>query len=333
MPKLTRREFIPLAVAGSVSLCHDAQAVQPRSSAMLTPIIDTHQHLWDLTKISPPWLKNASEKISASHTMEDYKQAIEGLNIVQAVYMEVDVAPEQMQKEAELVRKLIQDKAGPTTAAVVSADPVSPDFQKLVGPWSQWPEIRGIRRVLHGGTPAGHCLRPEFVRSMQYLGEVGLSFDLCMRAGELKDGAELAKKCPETRFIVDHLGNGDPKAFLPAGDPRHAKAEHKPKVWQEGIRALADQANTICKISGIAARVPKDWTPDELRPVIHECIKRFGPDRIVFGSDWPVCKLGASLKEWVTALRTILEDFPEETRDKLLYANAQRLYRLEPVGG
>ncbi len=180
-------------------------------------------------------------------------------------------------------------------------------------------------------TPAGFCLQEAFVRGIRLLGELGLSFDLCLRPKELGDGAKLAEKCPETRFVVDHCGNADPKVFFKADDSRltDGRAEHDAETWRRDMERLAAQKNVICKISGIVARVPKQWSADDLTPIVDHCLDAFGPERVVFGSDWPVCLNGAPLREWVEALKQIIANRPLAEQRRLLRDNAVAFYRLK----
>ena len=152
-----------------------------------------------------------------------------------------------------------------------------------------------------------------------------MCFDLCVPPGALLDGAKLAERCPDTRFVVDHCGNADCKAFRPG----EAKPSHSPGLWRKGMDALAKQTNAICKISGIVARAPKQsWMAAELAPIVNHCLDEFGPDRVMFGSDWPVCTRVASLREWVAALKEIIRDRPQSEQRKLLHDNAVRFYGL-----
>ncbi|NRA98187.1 MAG: aminotransferase class I/II-fold pyridoxal phosphate-dependent enzyme, partial [Planctomycetes bacterium] len=154
------------------------------------------------------------------------------------------------------------------------------------------------------------------------------SFDLCMRPGELTDGATLAERCPDTRFIVDHCGNADVRAFLPAARSGGAPPSHDVARWQMDMSRLAGHGNVICKISGIVASAPPGWSARDLRPIVDFCLDAFGPDRVVFGSDWPVCKLGATYGEWVGALKTITATRPLGARRKLFHDNAVKFYGL-----
>jgi predicted TIM-barrel fold metal-dependent hydrolase len=184
-----------------------------------------------------------------------------------------------------------------------------------------------VRQVLHGdSTPRGFCLAPEFIKGVQTLGEFGKSFDLCMRPAELADAVKLIDACPGTKFILDHCGNGDPFAFM-AKAPAGVKPNHTVDQYRRDIAELAKRDRVICKISGIVARMAgHKWTADDLAPVINTCLDAFGPERVIFASDWPVCTLAASLKEWVAALKAIVSNRPREQQEKLFAGNARRVY-------
>ncbi len=292
------------------------------------PIIDTHQHLWDRQKLNLPWLKDVGPPLAEDHTLADYRAATEGLPIEQAIYMEVDVAAGDKQKEAQHVLGLIDKGEGPTRAAILSADPGALDARAFIDQFRDDARVKGFRQVLHGAKPAAYCLGTKFVENCRYLGEIGKTFDLCLRPGELADAARLAKLCPQTTFILDHCGNADPKAFLPQGDPRRGKPEHTAEAWQAALNEVAQHTNVICKISGIVARAPQEWTANDLRPIVEACAQAFGENRLVFGSDWPVCKLGASLKQWTLALGEIVAPWSEKRQEKLWNRNAKWVYKL-----
>ena len=333
---LTRRSFLQSSSAAAVAAASSGasilRAAQPdtmRDSPVL-PIIDCHQHLWDLKKFDLPWLDGV-KRLDRSFVTKDYLKAIEGQNVVQAVYMEVDVAPEQHVAEAKHILQLCRDKTAPTSAAVISGRPAAENFEKYIRQFTKEREIKGIRQVLHvPETKAGYCLSSEFMRGIQLLGELGLSFDLCMRPTELNDAFKLAQECPRTRFILDHCGNGDPRAFGAGGEQDSAKPIHQAKAWQTSISRLAECDNVICKISGIVVRAPQDnWTADQLAPVVNHCLDAFGADRVVFGSDWPVCTLNSTYAAWVKALQQIVSSRPASDQRRLFHDNAVKLYGLD----
>jgi L-fuconolactonase len=322
MPNPTRREFLSTSAAALAAAALPSAA--PADDAPDALIIDTHQHLWDLSRQKLPWLESAGEVLRRDYRTREYRAATRGLN-VRAVYMEVDVAPEQHVDEAEFVIGLCRDGDKPTIAAVIGGRPASPDFDAYVKRFAETGYVKGVREVLHGArSPAGFCLQDDFVRGIRTLGEHGLSFDLCLRPGELGAAKQLTEKCPGTRFVLDHCGNADVNAFAANRD----KTSHDPEQWKRDIDRLADRPNVICKISGIIARARPGWKSDDLAPVVNHCLNAFGPDRVVFGGDWPVCLLGAPLAEWVAALREIVSQRPAEEQRKLWSGNALKFYGL-----
>lgn len=285
---------------------------------MSLPVIDTHQHLWDLSKFKLPW-QAGEPTLSKDFLPSDYLAAIKGQNVVQTVYMEVDVEVSQQNAEADYVLDLCARDDNPMAAAVISGRPADSAFPAYMKRFEKNGYIKGIRQVLHGeSTPPGYCLAPAFVKGIQHLGAMGKSYDLCMRSGELLDADRLVAQCPETRFIVDHCGNMSPSDV----DPAHRKQ------WLDGMRALAQRSNVVCKVSGIIASAPKAWKPADLAPIVLDTIKTFGIDRCFFAGDWPVCTLRASLGQWVDCLSEIVRDFSEADKRKLFHDNAKRLYGL-----
>jgi predicted TIM-barrel fold metal-dependent hydrolase len=249
--------------------------------------------------------------------MKDYLTASAGFHVVKAVYMEVDVEPKQQLAEADYVIDICRQGKTPTVAGVISGRPASADFPRYINRFKGSRYIKGIRQVLHNkGNPRGFCLQPAFVRGIRLLGELGLSFDLCMRSTELLDGVKLVEGCLGTRFIIDHCGN----ASVQAKDRRQ---------WQRDLARMARCKNVVCKVSGIVASArPGKWTADNLAPIINHTLDSFGPDRVMFGGDWPVCTLAASYRQWVDALKQIVRDRPFEQQRKLFHDNAVRFYGL-----
>jgi L-fuconolactonase len=323
----TRRRFLGQTVAASLAAGWTAAGgpFAGGSDDRQPPVIvDTHQHLWDLAKLKPPWLARAPEVLRRNYRTREYLEATRGLN-VRAIYMEVDLDPAQHVAEAEHVVGLCRSDDHPTIAAVVGGRPASPGFAKYAAWLITKPEIKGVRQVLHGSrTKPGFCRTAEFIRGVRLLGEKGLSFDLCMRPAELGDGLELARQCPDTRFIVDHCGNADPKAFRAITDEQ--ERWHDADQWRRDMGALAERPNVICKISGIVARVPENWAAEHLSPIVNHCLEVFGPDRVVFGGDWPVCLRGATLRQWIDALAQIIAERPVEQQKKLWQTNAEQFY-------
>ncbi len=322
---LSRRQFLAHSATVSALAAGGCATVISAPDAL---IVDTHQHLWDLATQKLPWLGGAPEILRHSYRTEEYRAATAGLN-VRAIYMEVDVAESALVAEAEFVLGLARGGQTPTCAAVIGGRPDAPGFADYLKRFRDNPFFKGVRRVLHSpATPAGYGLKPEFVRGVRLLGEAGKSFDLCMRAPELMDAVKLTESCPGTRFVLDHCGNPDLKCFR-APRPGEDKPRHTADSWKRSIDALAKQPNVIGKISGIAASLTRGGGAEDLAPAVNHCLDAFGPDRVVFGGDWPVCLLGATYQQWVTMLRQIIASRPADQQRKLWSANALRYYALK----
>lgn len=284
-------------------------------------LIDTHQHLWDLSKHRYSWT-NGIPKLNRSFTPNDYLDAVRSLptkvNVVGAVHVEADVDEPDMITETEWVLSMCDDPAMPTTAAVAACRPEHPadEFAKYIERFVSNRHLKGVRRVLHT-QPDDLSRQSQFRDNLRALEKHKLTFDLCVLARQLPVGIELARACDEVRFILDHCGVPDVKGK--ALDP-----------WRDHLRELSTLPNVVgCKISGLVAYAdPEKWTPNDLRPFIDHAVECFGHDRILFGSDWPVCTLSAPFAGWVSAIRTLTADWSPENRNKLFRANAERVYRL-----
>ena len=157
---------------------------------------------------------------------------------------------------------------------------------------------------------------------------MGLCYDLLTGPHGLRLAAGVVDECPETRFVLDHCGNIDPAVFrtgagaLPAGAGIRAR-------WKRGIATLAERNNVVCKISGVMETgQPGQAGDEEYAAVINTCLDRFGPDRVMFASNWPVVNRGSSMRGWVELLRRVTGARPEIERRKLFCDNAMRFYRL-----
>ncbi len=324
---VARRDFLKHSLAATAAIgaaggfsSRLATATEPESDAG-TPmlpfkVVDSHQHLWDLKQFRLPWTAN-SPALARDYSMRDYLAATSGIPIAKSVYLEVDVDPSQQQAEADYVSELCRRGDGPLAAAVISGRPAAGSFRDYITPFKAHRYIRGLRQVLHGeSTPRGFCLQKPFIAGVQYLGELGLSYDICIRAAELPDAGKLIDACPGTSFILDHCGNADLKV-------------KDQTAWKRDIAAVAERKNVVVKVSGIiASATPGKWTLDDLAPIVNHTLDAFGPDRVMFGGDWPVCTLGASYKQWFDALRAIVANRSESQQRRLFHDNAIRVYRL-----
>ncbi|MHB8897838.1 MAG: amidohydrolase family protein [Thermoguttaceae bacterium] len=324
----TRRCFLAQSIRAVAAgpLAATATGAFAGESADLLPIVDTHQHLWDLKVVQPPWLK-PGEELTRDFVMRDYLEATAGLNVEKAVYMEVAVADEQLVTEADYVVELCAGRRYPTCAAVIGGRPAEPGFKAYMDRYLDNPYVKGVRHIMRDPKMLD---ADGLVAGLRLLGQRGLCFDLCVSASMLAASAGLVDACPDTRFVIDHCGNPDPVAFMPRSKaPRDPRPDTDPDAWRRDMEVLARRKNTICKISGIVSAFEKGrWTPADLAGPVNHCLDTFGPDRVVFAGDWPVCTRGAALRDWVAALKEIVASRSETDRRKLFAQNAIAFYSL-----
>jgi predicted TIM-barrel fold metal-dependent hydrolase len=288
------------------------------------PIIDTHQHLWDLDLFPLEWV---SPPLDKSFVMEDYLLAVKGQNVTKAIYMEVGAPAELKRKEAEWALNLCKDPANPTVAAVISADATDKHLQVYLNEMEGNPYLKGIRYPFSN---VEEMLQAQVVENLRFLGGMGLSFDLNISPSLLADGGQLLDKCPDTRFILNHCGNVDPVAFFPEQEPTPREPRHNPDQWYHDMDQLAKRDNIICKISGIVDNVANyPLTASHLAPIINHCFDVFGPDRVIFASDWPVCLKNMPLAQWIGTLKQVIADRPQVDQRKFFHDNAFAFYGLK----
>ena len=277
-------------------------------------IIDTHQHLWDLDLFRYSWL-NAFPQLNRSFRMSDYQQAASGLGVVKSVHLEADVDEPYMLDETRHLLALAEQPDNPLEGVVACGRPENENFRSYMDKIASYPKLKGIRRVLH--TQPDHIGQGStFIKNVAALSEYGLSFDICVLARQLPIAIDLVSKCPNTQFVLDHCGV-----------PRVKERDLDP--WREHISEIAKAPNVVCKVSGLVAYAdPKSWTPADLQLFVEHVIASFGWDRVLFGSDWPVCTLSASFAQWVNALQSLTKSAGEANQEKLFHDNAMRVYRL-----
>jgi predicted TIM-barrel fold metal-dependent hydrolase len=277
-------------------------------------IVDTHQHLWDLDLFHYTWLQQLSV-LNHSFRMNDYREATSGLAIEKTVHLEADVDEPFMLAETEHLLRIADQPDNPLEGVVACARPESKEFKTYLEKILGHPKLKGIRRVLH--TQPDDLSQSElFIEHVHGLASHGLSFDICVLDRQLPLAIRLVSRCPDVTFILDHCGVPHVKEKIL--DP-----------WRSNIREIAKFPNVFCKISGLVAYAdPHNWTAEDLHPYVEHTIECFGWDGVMFGSDWPVCTLSASYRQWVDVLLSLTCGAGESNQRKLFHDNAIRVYRL-----
>ncbi|NDD63743.1 MAG: amidohydrolase, partial [Acidobacteria bacterium] len=248
-------------------------------SLMRQPIrlIDTHQHVWYPEIFSYSWLSNQS-LLDRRFDTDDYREATTGIEVIQSVFVEADVDPVNMVDETRYVLALAERPDNTISGVVASARPESEEFPRQIAAIAGHPALKGIRRLLQSERDQ-LATDPVFLRNVESLGNYGLSFDICVRAHQLPWAIEMVRRCPGVQFILDHCGN--PEIATGISD-----------AWRKGMAEMATLPNVACKVSGIVVNGDwQNWSEEDLQPAVDWTIDCFGWDRVMFGSDWPVCTL------------------------------------------
>lgn len=278
-------------------------------------IIDTHQHLWDTSAFRYAWL-DSLPKLNRSFLLNDYQEATKGLAVARTVFVECGVHEPQMHAEALHVLRLAEQPTNQIAGVIASARPEHSGFESYIESLYRYPRLKGIRRILHT-QPDDLGRGSLFIENVGKLANYGLSFDICVLARQLPTAISLVEQCPDVTFILDHCGVPDVKGHVL--DP-----------WREHIRRISQFPNVFGKVSGIVAYAdPARWTADDLRPFVEHVLDSFGWDRVMFGSDWPVCTLSATYKQWLEVLISLTAGYGSANQAKLFHDNALRVYRLE----
>lgn len=273
-------------------------------------IIDTHLHLIYLKKFAYPWLDSVPS-INRQFTAESYFAEAEKLGIDAALHIEVDVAEDQIEAETRFMTRVHPKVIG----AVASGRPENADFAEWLEVANIVGGVKGLRRILHT-MPNELSHTPLFAENIRRLADHDLAFDLCIRADQLLAvGKPLVEKCPKVQFVLDHCGIPD-------------IASGKFESWRDAITELARLPNLACKVSGLIAYGGPNPTAAMLKPYVEHAISSFGWDRVVWGSDHPVCRLTANLATWVATTHDLIAGASADEKSQLLRENARRIYRL-----
>ena len=289
--------------------------IPPVSLDAIEPIIDTHVHVWDPTKIPRSWLAGMP-LLNRRCSIEEYESVATPLGIQQGIYIETAVDEPFLGAELEGISALLENHSR-IRAAIVGGRPGSPGFRSWLRRIADEPRVAGVRCVLHPETvTADALLESEFIADLRRLGERGLHFELCIRPDQLSAASELLAACPGTNFVLDHLGR--PRAARGLDDD-----------WLEGLKRISEYESIDVKMSAlIECCEGAAWTAATFEPFMRAAVDAFGPSRTIWGGNWPVCTINGSLARWVAATRAFLSSCAPRDRSEILSGTAGRVYRL-----
>ncbi len=270
--------------------------------------IDAHQHLWQIARGDYGWLTPALGPIHRDFMPEELAPLLARHGIDRTIL--VQAAP----TEAETRFLLDTAARTPLIAGVVGwVDVEAPDAPARIAALAADPLLVGLRPMVQDIPDLGFLARPSLAPALAAMVAHGLVFDALIKTPHIPATLALLAREPELTVVIDHGA----KPGLVAGDLG---------PWREGITALAAHPGTFCKLSGLVTEAGRDWSLETLRPVVEHLLLTFGPDRLIFGSDWPVVTLRAPYERWFDAAQTLLGGCNEDERAAIFGGTAQRVY-------
>jgi predicted TIM-barrel fold metal-dependent hydrolase len=300
------------------------------------PIIDAHHHFWDLALARHPWLSPEPGRemvfgdpspLYHSYLPADLQRDADRQNLVGSVHVEAGWDRADCVGETLWLERLAR-ATGLPSGIVVFAPLDDPKVQDILeAQLAASARVRGVRFIVswHEDATKRFVERADYMADQRWregfarLAPLGLSFDLMLYPSQMPMAARLAADFSGTSIIINHAGS--PADRDPAGMQR----------WREGLRQLSGQPNVAIKISDLVA-YDHHWTVESLRPVVLACVDAFGPERCLFGSDFPVAGLHASFAACFDAFKAIVADFGAAEQQAMFHDNAARLYRLPGIG-
>ncbi|MER6120148.1 amidohydrolase family protein [Streptomyces sp. NPDC001743] len=278
-------------------------------------IVDAHHHVWDLSVRDQDWITGEElAPLRRDFTLADLEPEARANGVCATVLVQTVTVPEEtpeflaLAHGSDLVAGVVgwTDLTAPDTADTLAALRELPGGDRLVS----------LRHQVQGEADPRWLLRPDVQRSLAAVAGAGLVYDLVVQPHQLPAAVRAAELLPGLTFVLDH-----------AGKPPVAAGRTHP--WAVHLRALAALPNTVCKLSGMVTEAdPHDWTVEDLRPYAATVLDAFGPGRLMFGSDWPVCRLAATYTEVVETALLLLDGLADDERDAVLATTAERVYGL-----
>ena len=288
------------------------------------PIVDAHHHVWDPAVRAQPWL----DSDEALAPLRQKFAAADLAGVAAEAGVTATVVVQTVTEPTETPELLALARTGPLVAAVVGwTDLTQPGVSDAVAELRAAPGgefLAGIRHPLLTEPDPGWLARRDVKRGLAALAAAGLTFDLVLRPGQLASAVQAAASTPELIFVLDHLGNVDVTA-----SPTPSASTVPDQAWAASFAALAALPNTVCKLSGILGEAPAE----RLRPYFDLALAAFGPRRLMFGSDWPVCTLQSSYQDVVTRAAALTASLSEPEQAAIMSGTAQAVYHMQRPAG
>jgi L-fucono-1,5-lactonase len=274
--------------------------------------VDSHQHFWRYDPAEYGWIDDTMAVLRRDFLPGDLEPALRAAGFDRCVAVQARQTLEETRFLLELADR------HPTIAGVVGwVDLQSPDARAQLASFHRHPKLVGIRHIVQGEPDERFLLRPQFGRGIALLEEFGLAYDILIYPRHLPVAAEFVARFPRQRFVLDHLA----KPPIRQGEIRD---------WERDLRALAKAPHVLAKLSGLVTEADwSGWTEAQMRPYLDVAFDCFGAERLMIGSDWPVCTLAAGYARTMALVLDYLKDRPAAEQEAVLGGNAARFWRLQ----
>lgn len=277
-------------------------------------VIDTHQHFWDVSRFEYPWMKGPElEPLRRNHLPADLEPLLAPAGVERTVFVQ---AQHNLEESRWVLR--LAERYHFVAGVVGWVDLTREACEDQLAELRSHPRFVGVRHITHDEPDDDWIVREDVLRGLGVLERHGVPFDLLFRPRHLRHVPTLARKLPDLPMVIDHLA----KPLIKEG---------RLDGWREDFEAAARFPNVHCKLSGMVTEADRDaWAPTHFEPYVRVALEAFGPERLMFGSDWPVCTLVASYDRVVSALEQALAPISADERAQIFGATAERFYGLRP---
>jgi L-fuconolactonase len=273
------------------------------------PRIDAHQHFWVFDSVRDSWISEEMAVIRRDFLPADLQPLLQESGIDGCVAVQAD----QSEKETQFLIDLAAEHSF-IRGVVGWVDLMAENIEERLEYYRQFPIVKGFRHILQGEKNRAYMLQPSFLKGIKILG--GYTYDILVYPDQLAFTKEFVAQFPQQKFVLDHLAKPNIKTGAI-------------EDWTKGIKDLAAHPNVFCKISGMVTEADwKQWKRDDFKRVLDTIVAAFGTQRIMYGSDWPVCLVAASYAEVLAIVQEYFSSFSKSEQEVFFGGNATIFYNL-----
>lgn len=273
--------------------------------------IDAHQHFWQFNPVRDSWITDEMSVIQKDFFPCDLKPVLQQNGFDGCVAVQAS----QSEEETEFLISLAAQNDF-IKGVVGWVDLQANDIEERLAKYKSIPVVKGFRHVLQGEPQRDLMLKPEFKRGIAALQKQGFAYDILIFPDQINFSGELVASFPEQKFVIDHIA----KPYI---------KRKEIDEWKRDMEKIAKHENVYCKISGMVTEADwKAWKKEDFKPYLDVVVEVFGTDRILFGSDWPVCLVAASYEKMLGIVKDYFASFSQNEQDRFFGLNAIRFYNL-----